>query len=245
MGIVNAGQMARVRRSRSRTARGVEDIVLNRRAGCGRAHGRVRRTYAVKGGEQEAGRPRLARQGRWKRAWRTRWCTASPTASSRTPRRRAQQARGRPLARDRRAADGRHERGRRPVRLGQDVPAAGGQIGARDEAGGRAPDAVYGSEKQSGAGGSDGDAEGQDRDRHGQGRRPRHRQEHRRRGAPVQQLRGHRSRRDGAGGARSCRWRREEKCRHHRPVRADHALARRDVPRRAPRWSGRASTCRC
>ncbi len=46
------------------------------------------------------------------------------------------------------------------------------------------------------------DAEGHqrhDRHGHGQGRRPRHRQEHRRRRAPVQQLRGHRPRRDGAG----------------------------------------------
>ena len=45
-------------------------------------------------------------------------------------------------------------------------------------------------------------ASSQRQDRHGdgQGRRPRHRQEHRRRRAPVQQLRGHRSRRHGAGG---------------------------------------------
>ena len=35
--------------------------------------------------------------------------------------------------RDRRPADGRHERGRRPVWCGQDVPAASGQIGAGDE----------------------------------------------------------------------------------------------------------------
>ncbi len=40
----------------------------------------------------------------------------------------------------------------------------------------------------------------QDRHGDGQGRRPRHRQEHRRRRAPVQQLRSHRSRRHGAGG---------------------------------------------
>ena len=34
---------------------------------------------------------------------------------------------------DRRPADGRDERRRRPVRIGQDVPAAGGEVGARDE----------------------------------------------------------------------------------------------------------------
>jgi 5-methyltetrahydrofolate--homocysteine methyltransferase len=39
----------------------------------------------------------------------------------------------------------------------------------------------------------------QDPDGHGQGRRARHRQEHRRRGAAVQQLRGDRPRRHGAG----------------------------------------------
>ena len=43
----------------------------------------------------------------------------------------------------RRPADGRHERRRRPVRLGQDVPAAGGQVGARDEEGGRPSDALH------------------------------------------------------------------------------------------------------
>ena len=34
----------------------------------------------------------------------------------------------RPLSGDRRPADGRHERGRRPVRRGQDVPAAGREV---------------------------------------------------------------------------------------------------------------------
>ena len=43
----------------------------------------------------------------------------------------------RPDPRDRRPADGRHERRRRPLRRGQDVPAAGGEERARDEAGGR------------------------------------------------------------------------------------------------------------
>jgi 5-methyltetrahydrofolate--homocysteine methyltransferase len=42
-------------------------------------------------------------------------------------------------ARHRGAADGRHERRRRPVRRRQDVPAAGGEVGPRDEAGRRLP----------------------------------------------------------------------------------------------------------
>ena len=50
----------------------------------------------------------------------------------------------RPLSRDRRAAHGGHERGGRPVRRGQDVPAAGGQERARDEESRRLPDALHG-----------------------------------------------------------------------------------------------------
>ena len=78
-------------------------------------------------------------------------------------------------------------------------------------------------------------------DRHGhrQGRRPRHRQEHRRRRARLQRLRGHRPRRDGARGAHP-RDRRGARRRPHRAVRADHAVARRDGPRRLARWSARA-----
>ena len=47
-------------------------------------------------------------------------------------------------ARDRRPAHGRHERGRRSLRRGQDVPAAGGEVRPRDEAGGRLSHAVHG-----------------------------------------------------------------------------------------------------
>ena len=73
--------------------------------------------------------------------------------------------------------------------------------------------------------------ERQDRDGDRQGRRARHRQEHRRRRAPVQQLRGGRPRRHGAGGEDPGD-REGREGRHHRALRPDHALARRDVPRR-------------
>ena len=84
--------------------------------------------------------------------------------------------------------------------------------------------------------------QGADGDR--EGRRARYRQEHRRRGSRLQQLRGHRSRRHGAGpedpgdGAQGER-------RHHRPVRPHHAVARRDGAMWRARWSARASTSRC
>ena len=66
---------------------------------------------------------------------------------------------------------------------------------------------------------------------HGQGRRARHRQEHRRRRAGLQRLSHRGPGRDGAvdahpgNGARGRRGR-------HRPLRADHAIARRDAHRR-------------
>ncbi len=81
---------------------------------------------------------------------------------------------------DRRPADERHERGRRPVRRRQDVPAPGGQVGPRDEAGRGPPDPLHrgGERRQAGS-------QGQDPHGHREGRRARHRQEHRRRGARL------------------------------------------------------------
>ena len=93
-----------------------------------------------------------------------------------------------PARRHRRAADERHEGGRRPVRGGQDVPAAGGQERPCHEEGGRVPAAVHG------GGSGVGLHAGEDRAGDGQGRRARHRQEHRRGRAALQQLRGARSR---------------------------------------------------
>ena len=76
------------------------------------------------------------------------------------------------------AAHGRHEPRGRPLRGGQDVPAAGGQVGPGDEAGRGPPGALDGrpgTKRAKGPG-----AAHEDRDGHGPGRRPRHRQEHRR-----------------------------------------------------------------
>ena len=56
----------------------------------------------------------------------------------------ARAAAGAAARRDRGPADGRHEGRRRPLRLGPDVPAAGRQVRARDEARGRLPRAVHG-----------------------------------------------------------------------------------------------------
>ena len=77
-----------------------------------------------------------------------------------------------------------------------------------------------------------GEDAGQDRARHREGRRARHRQEHRRRRARLQQLRGHRHGRDGPV-REDPRARQGREGRPHRPVRADHAVARRDGARGA------------
>jgi len=128
----------------------------------------------------------------------------------------------------RRPADGRHERRRRPVRRGQDVPAAGRQERARDEAGGRSPHPLYRSGEDRRRGARRRHArEGQDRHRDGEGRRARHRQEHRHGRPPVQQLRSREHGGDGPvfGHPREGEGRGR---RHHRPVGPDHAESRRD-----------------
>src|SRR5207245_10718960 len=56
---------------------------------------------------------------------------------------RGRGARRAPERGDRGSAYGRHERGRRPVRRRQDVPAAGREVGPGDETGGGAPGALH------------------------------------------------------------------------------------------------------
>ena len=86
--------------------------------------------------------------------------------------------------------------------------------------------------------------QGPGRHGHGQGRRARHRQEHRRRGAAVQQLRRHRPRGHGAD-PEDPRHRQGGRRRHHRTVRPDHAAAWTRWCASRARWSARASTSRC
>ena len=158
---------------------------------------------------------------------RTRWSRASTSSPSPTPRSCAQliAARGgRPIE----VIEGPLMDGMNVVGdlfgAGQDVPAAGGEVGARHEEGRRLPDPVH----------RGGEAarrrraqQRQGRHGHGQGRRPRHRQEHRRRRPAVQQLRRRRPRRHGAG-AEDPRRGQGGGRRRHRALRADHAVARRD-----------------
>ena len=212
MGIVNAGQLGVYANLDPELKERVEDVLLNRRADS--TERLVSFAENVKGGAKEKVEDL---------AWRSlpvneRLSPRAGAGHHRIHRRghRSRAARGRaPAARDRRPADGRHERGRRPVRRRQDVPAAGGEVGARDEAGGGASAALHRG-RQAGRRRA---KRRQDHHGHGQGRRPRHRQEHRRRGARLQRLRHRRPRRHGAG-AEDSRRRARAQGRHHRPVRA-------------------------
>ena len=131
-----------LRRSRCRVARSLRGRGAQPAARRGRAAAGAGAEIPGPRQGEEGGRSRLARAAGGR--------AALARAGARhhrfhRGRRRGSAARGRaPAARDRRPADGRHERGRRPVRLRQDVPAAGGEVGAGDEAGGRLSDAVHG-----------------------------------------------------------------------------------------------------
>jgi 5-methyltetrahydrofolate--homocysteine methyltransferase len=226
MGIVNAGMLGVYDDLEPELRAKVEDVVLNRHPGAGEAL--VEFAQTVKEGKAKDSGPdllaRAARRG-----------APQPRAGQGHHRLRGGRHRGSPrqarsrrqaaAGRDRRPADGRHERGRRPVRRRQDVPAPGGQVGPRDEAGRGPPDPLHRSRKAA----HRRHQQGQDRHRHRQGRRARHRQEHRRRGARLQRLRRRRPGRDGA--LRQDPERRPRRRPGHRPVRPDHPVARRDEPR--------------
>ena len=190
MGIVNAGQLAVYEDVEPRAARADRGRHLRPPARRDRPPRRVRRP-GERGGDAARARPRVARGAR----------RGAARARARARDRRLHRGRhrgGAPAAaaaarRDRGPADGRDADRRRPLRLRPHVPAAGGEVGAGDEARGRLSRAVHG--------GREGRRQraGEDRARHGEGRRARHRQEHRRRRPRLQQLRGDRPRRDGAG----------------------------------------------
>ena len=80
--------------------------------------------------------------GRCTSGWSTRWCEGIDRLD-RGGHRGGAAAGGAPARRDRRAADGRDERGGRPLRRRQDVPAAGGQERPGHEARGGVPDPVH------------------------------------------------------------------------------------------------------
>ena len=139
MGIVNAGQLAIY-----------DDIPRTARARRGRRPQPPRRRHRAPAGDRRAvPRRRQARTGE-DLAWRE-WPVDKRLEHALVKgitdfiEEDTEERAGRPTAAagDRRPADGRHERGRRPVRRRQDVPAAGGQSRPRHEEGGRLPAALH------------------------------------------------------------------------------------------------------
>jgi 5-methyltetrahydrofolate--homocysteine methyltransferase len=195
LGIINAGQIAVYDDLDRELREACEDVVLNRRTDASE------RLLALAQRHRGHGREKKEADLSW-REWpvEKRLSHALVHGTHRLHRgrcRRSKAQRAAPARRDRGPAHGRHEHGRRPVRLGAHVPAASGEVGAGDEAGRRLSAAVHGA----GQGRSLPHVlERQDRARYRQRRRARHRQEHRRRRPAMQQLRRGRSRRHGAGG---------------------------------------------
>ena len=143
MGIVNAGQMAVYDDLDAGTARGLRGRGAQPPAGRDRAAAGDRR--ALRAARARSTRRPISPGATWPVEKRLAHALVHGITDFIDDGHRGGAARGRAAAaRDRRPADGRHERGRRPVRRRQDVPAAGGEVGARDEAGGRLPDAVHG-----------------------------------------------------------------------------------------------------
>ena len=99
MGIVNAGMVGVYDELEPELRERVEDVVLNRRPDAGERLVEIAET-AKGGAKDESKKNEWRAAARWSSACRTRWCTASPTSSSRTPKRPTRQILakgGRPL----------------------------------------------------------------------------------------------------------------------------------------------------
>ncbi len=145
MGIVNAGQMAVYDDLDPELREACEDVVLNRRPDA--SERLLALADKFRGAGQAAKEVDLAWRDKPVEKRLTHALVHGITDFIEADTEEARAARQAAARRHRRSADGRHERRRRPVRLRQDVPAAGGEVGARDEAGGRLSDAVHGQGK--------------------------------------------------------------------------------------------------
>ena len=234
MGIVNAGQLAVYDTIEPGLREACEDVVLNRvpKAGGTATERMLEIAERFKGTAGKEARERDLAWREWPVERRISYALVNGiTEFIDVDTDEARLKSERPLHVIEGPLDGRHERRRRPVRRRKNVPSAGGQVGACHEAGRcRAAAAHGGGEaRQRGRRHRERRAQDgwQDPDGDREGRCPRHRQEHRRRRARLQQLRDHRPRRHGAGHQDPADGEGREG-RHHRPVRPDHAVARRD-----------------
>ena len=141
MGIVNAGQLDVYDAIDPELREAVEDVILDRNEEATETADHARRAlqgHRRRRGEEARGMAFAAGHGApvlragegHRRPHPRRYRGSAPGCTS-------------PDRSHRGPADGRHERRRRPVRLGQDVPSAGGEVRARDEKGGRPPHPLH------------------------------------------------------------------------------------------------------
>ena len=140
MGIVNAGQLGVYEEIPKDLLEHVEDVILNRRPDA--TERLVEFAETVKGGGKAKEEDLAWRKGTVEQRLAHALVHGISTHVVEDTEEARRQVRP-PDPGDRRPADGRHERRRRPVRRRQDVPAAGGEVGARDEAGGGASGALH------------------------------------------------------------------------------------------------------
>ena len=143
MGIVNAGQLEVYEEIPKDLLERVEDVLLNRRPDA--ADRLTEFAESVKSSKNEGHAARTSPGARRPVAERLKHALITGTVDFiDADIEEARQIYERPLLDHRGPADGRHERRRRPLRRGQDVPAPGRQECPRDEEGRRLPDAVHG-----------------------------------------------------------------------------------------------------
>ncbi|VFS64383.1 Methionine synthase [Raoultella terrigena] len=143
MGIVNAGQLAIYDDLPAELRDAVEDVILNRHAEGTDRLLELAEKYRGSKTDDSAN----AQQAEW-RSWDVKKrleysLVKGITEFIELDTEEARQQSTRPIEVIEGPLDGRHERGGRPVRRGQNVPPAGGEIGPRDEAGGGLPRALY------------------------------------------------------------------------------------------------------
>ena len=196
MAIVNAGQLDVYDAIEPELREACEDVIFDRLPTGGDATERLitlaEKLSRHRRGRGEAGR-RMARLAGQASGWRMRWSRASTPTSSTIPRKR-----GTLFARPIEVIEGPLMQG---MNLVGDLFGSGKMFLPQVVKSARVMKKAVAhllpfieAEKAPGADTS----QGPDRDGDGQGRRPRHRQEHRRRGPAVQRLRRHRPWRDGA-----------------------------------------------
>ena len=244
MGIVNAGQLEVYEEIPKDLLERVEDVLLESPSRRGRPAHRVRRVGQEVGSKKDKRQGSRLARGPGRRAAQACADHRHGRLHRRADTEEARQTFERPLQ----IIEGPLMDGMNVVGdlfgAGKMFLPAGGQERPRDEEGRRLPDPVHGGRegqgRRRGQGRRNGPATGADAraqgprphlDGHRQGGRPRHRQEHRRRRPGLQRLRDHRPGRDGPlredpqGGSRT-------QGRPDRALRPDHAVARRDGPRR-------------